>query len=98
MYSSLKQALTTWSSDTSDRQKLQHAYVGTAIALLIAAGVVGLLNYELGQKILAISIASAGVFLINAVAWALLQSFILLRLRNPHDEEVSVAQKKAVKK
>ncbi len=80
MYQSIKQTLITWTQETDDRQKLQHAYIALAAALLIAAGVIGLLNYPLGQQLLAVAIAAAGIFLINAIAWALLQSFVLMRL------------------
>lgn len=80
MYHSLKHSLISWAQHTSDRQKLQHAYIAVAVTLLVVAGVLGLLNYVLGQQLLAIAIAAAGVFLVNAVAWALLQSFVLLRL------------------
>ncbi len=81
MYESLKSSLTTWNDTTSDRNKLQHLYIATALSLLAVAGVIGLLNQSLGQQLLAIAIAAAGIFLINAVAWALLQSFVLFRLR-----------------
>ena len=80
MYQSVKESLTRWSVETTDRQKLQHTYITTALGLLLVAGVLGLINQPLGQQVLAIAIATAAVFLINAVAWALLQSFVLLRL------------------
>jgi tellurite resistance protein TehA-like permease len=80
MYQSLKIALNSWNDSTTDRQKLQHTYIAVAVALLIVAGVLGLINQPLGQQILAIAIAAAVVFLVNAVIWALLQSFVLLRV------------------
>ena len=83
MYNSFKTSLISWAASTSDRQKLQHAYLALAAGLLIIAGVIGLLNNTLGQQLLAVSIAAAGVFLINAVAWALLQSFVLFKLQPP---------------
>lgn len=80
MYSSLKQSLAVWAETTSDRVKLQHAYVAIAIALVIAAGVLGLLNRSIGQQVLAVAIAAAAVFLINGVVWALLQSLVLFKV------------------
>jgi hypothetical protein len=50
------------------------------VTLLFVAGIIGLINYDLGQKILFVAILALAMFLINAVAWALLQSFVLLRL------------------
>ena len=80
MYQSLKNTLSEWNTSTSERSKLQHLYITVAVILIIAAGVVGLLNQDLGQQILGIAIMAAGIFLINAVAWALLQSFVLLKI------------------
>ena len=82
MFESMKETLTSWNVKTSERAKLQHAYIVIAVALLIVAGVVGLLNRELGQNILVISIISAAMFLANAIAWSLLQSALLFRLSN----------------
>lgn len=87
MLQSIKSSLANWNDTTTDREKLQHAYIACALILLIVAGVFGLLNQVLGQQILTGAIAAAGVFLINAIAWALLQSFILLRV-TPGDEPV----------
>ncbi len=80
MYQSLKISLKSWNSATTDRQKMQHMYVAAAAMLLIVAGILGLLNQDLGQQLLAIAIAAAAIFLINAIAWALLQSFVLFKL------------------
>lgn len=80
MFQSIKTSLMNWNDSTTDREKLQHAYIAVAGALLIVAGIFGLLNQTLGQQILTGAIAAAVIFLINAVAWALLQSLILLRV------------------
>ena len=81
MYNSFKQSLSTWNQSTTDRQKQQHTFIAIAIILLVIAGVLGLLNQGLGQQLLAISIAAAAIFIVNAVVWALLQSFVLFRLQ-----------------
>jgi len=80
MFESVKEALTSWNTKYSERAKLQHAYIIIAALLLVVAGVVGLMNRELGQNILVISIISAAMFLANAIAWSLLQSALLFRL------------------
>ena len=77
---SLKASLAAWQTKTSDRTKLQHTYIVIAVGLLIAAGIMGLLNRELGQNILFVSILSATVFLVNAVVWSLLQSAVITRV------------------
>ena len=83
MLESIKENLNSWNRTENERDKLQHLYMAVAILLLIAAGVLGLLNQNLGQQVLAVAIVSAGVFIVNAVSWALLQSFVLNRLDKP---------------
>jgi NADH:ubiquinone oxidoreductase subunit 6 (subunit J) len=80
MIESTKEALALWQTKNSDRVKMQHVYIVLAVALLITAGVVGLINRELGQNILTVAIVSAVLFLINAVVWSLVQSALLSRL------------------
>jgi hypothetical protein len=69
MIESFKTSLALWQTKTSDRTKLQHAYIGVAVVLLVSAGIIGLLNRPLGQNILGI-----------AVVWSLLQSAVLSRI------------------
>ena len=83
MFESIKNALMAWNSNNSERAKLQHAYIVLAGALLLVACVIGLMNHELGQNILAVAIVCAAMFLANAVAWSLLQSAILFKLVAP---------------
>ena len=96
MYESIKTSLKSWNESTSDRDKLQHAYIAVAIVLLVAAGVLGLVNQLMGQQILALAIAAAGVFLVHAVVWALLQSFVLFKL-NDDDKEIITSVKKTTR-
>lgn len=100
MYQSIKKSLSNWNDTTTEREKLQHAYIAVAAALLIVAGIFGLLNHSLGQQILAGAIAAAGIFLVNAVAWALLQSFVLLRVSadKPPKTEPKPTRKTSIKK
>ena len=80
MYTSLLESLKQWNKTHDERVKLQYAYFTLIIVLVVTAGLVSLLNVDLGRKILALGSMTAVVFLINAVAWALLQSFVLSRL------------------
>lgn len=83
MFMTLLESLKVWNDSTDTRQKLQHTYIVSALALVFGAGVVGLINYELGQNILLAAFICLAAFLANAITWALLQSFILLRLSEP---------------
>lgn len=80
MFMTLIESLKVWSTTTDTRQKLQHTYVTSALVLILGAGIVGLINYDLGQKILLAAFICVAIFIANAVTWALLQSFVLLRL------------------
>jgi len=79
MFESLKELFMAWNTKNGERVKLQHTYIVIALLLLIIAGLIGLINKDLGQNILAVAIISAALFLINAVVWSLLQSAVLSR-------------------
>lgn len=92
----IQQVLVTWNSRTNDRQKLQQTYVGGAVSLLLAAGLVSLVNYQAGQSMLLIALITFGMFVVNGVVWALLQSFLL---RLPADKDTPpTTTKKATKR
>ncbi len=80
MYKLFIKSLAEWNDTTGDRTKLQHAYVAFAILLIIAAGLVGLVNYDLGQQMTGIALVLLGVSIINLIAWTLLQGIVLTRL------------------
>lgn len=74
----------------TDFYKLQTAYIVVAIVVLIGAGVVGLINYPLGQSML-FSAALAGLILVvNGIVWSLIETFVI--------KNNSEAQKKPTKK
>ena len=80
MWTSLMNYLYDWNKNTSERVKLQHTCLALGFAGLIIAGLVGLLNYRLGQTIVGAALGIFLVFVANAVIWALLQSFIISRI------------------
>ena len=71
----LRKNLTKWLVIEDQRLAQQRIYL-VAVLSLLAASLIGLINYSLGQKILIITIASSGIFLINAIAWALQKAFV----------------------
>lgn len=74
---SLKKELQTWSTTNDSFTKLQHAYVAIAATALVAAGIIGLINYSLGQSILFLALCATLVFIGNGVVWALMRTFIV---------------------
>ena len=80
MFRSIQDALVDWFKATDDRKKLQHSYVAIAVGMLVIAGLAGLVNYQLGQVLLQVVYGVVAAFLVNAVVWALLESFVFTRL------------------
>lgn len=93
----IQQVLATWNNRTNDKQKLQQTYVGGAVSLLLAAGLVSLVNYQAGQSMLLIALIAFGMFVVNGVVWALLQSF-LLRLPADTDTPPTTIKKATTKR
>ncbi len=77
---SLYTALREWNKRENSFTKLQHTYVAIIVAMLVAAGIIGLINYSLGQSILFVTVAAVLVFIANGVVWALLSAFVTPRL------------------
>ena len=80
MIDSLLQSLKQWNKTNSERTKLQHVYAITALVLLVIAGLIGLLSDSVSQQILIVVFGLTVIFFANAVAWALLDSFVLQRI------------------
>ena len=77
MYKSLLKSLRAWNESNTERVKLQHAYIAAAITAIVVAGLVGLVNYDLGQRLTAIALLVLGVFFVNLIAWTLLSGLVL---------------------
>ncbi len=84
MLTGLNNALLEWFRNTTDRQKLQHAYIIIVILSVLVAGVVGLVDNSLGQDILVVTVAAGAIFLVNSLLWALFESTLLSRLSGRH--------------
>lgn len=80
MLQTLKEMLGEWNTRYSERAKLQHAYIVASLAGIVVAGLVGLLNYDTSQTILRYCFIGLGIFLVNAIAWALLFGLVIDKL------------------
>ena len=80
MFESVQNNLREWNKTNDDRAKLQHTYFVVSLITLVIAGLLSLINAELGQQLLFVVFMLAAIFFANAVVWALLQSFVLSRL------------------
>ncbi|HYG83791.1 MAG TPA: hypothetical protein VD907_02855 [Verrucomicrobiae bacterium] len=72
----MPQAIKNWSTKTGDRTKLQHVYLALAGVLIIIAGLVSLLNPELGRLIVCLALGALAIFAINGIVWAVLYSLL----------------------
>lgn len=76
----IKEMLADWNTRYSERAKLQHAYIVASVLGIVVAGLIGLLNYDTSRAILRICFIGLGIFLVNAIAWALLYGLVIDRL------------------
>ena len=76
MITILKQLLTTWNSEKNQRLKLQQAYFSIALTLAVIAGLLTLINVSLGGTILIIAALIAMTYVINGLAWLILDMIV----------------------
>lgn len=80
MIQTLRELLINWNKSHDARTKLQYAYGVAAVAFVVIAGLISLINYNFGQSILFVAGVLAFMFIANAVLWALLDSFVISKL------------------
>lgn len=80
MYNSTRDFLVLWNKANDARTKLQQTYAAIVAIAVVFAGLVSLLNPYYGQMLLQFAIITAALFIVNALAWALLQTFVLDKL------------------
>ena len=90
MYKFIKQSLSSWSYQKDQRRKLQQAYLTVVFIGLVLAGLLTLLNVPQSRLAAMIAAGFAVVYLVNGIAWALLEAFVAPNLPKPE----STASKK----
>ena len=94
MYTSIRNTLHAWHANYNERSKLQHAYLAVAVGTVLVAGLLGLLDYDLGQRLTAIALAALAMFFINLVAWTLLSGIVLASLDQKSANSTKTPRKK----
>ncbi|MDR1969984.1 MAG: hypothetical protein LBQ11_01390 [Candidatus Nomurabacteria bacterium] len=61
-------------SKDNERKILQLVYVTMSIAMLIVAGIIGLVNSQLGHKLSLVAAVLFGAFVVNAALWAVVKT------------------------
>ena len=76
MYEFIKQSLGDWNRQRDQRRKLQQAYLTVVFIGLVLAGLLTLLNVPQSRLSAMIAAGFAVVYLVNSIAWALLEAFV----------------------
>lgn len=72
--------LRAWNKSTPERVKLQHVYIAIIIAVTVVAGLVSLINAQLGRQLLTVAGIALVAVIANALTWALIRVYLLNRL------------------
>lgn len=77
---SIMDVLRAWNKSTPDRVKLQHVYIAIIIAVTVVAGLVSLINAQLGRQLITVAGIALVAVIANALTWALIRVYLLDRL------------------
>ncbi len=77
---SIMDVLRAWNKSTPERVKLQHVYIAIVIAVTVVAGLVSLINAQLGRQLIAVAGIALVAVIANALTWALIRVYLLDRL------------------
>lgn len=77
---SLLDILRAWNKSTSERVKLQHAYMLIIVIVTMVSGLVALVNVELGRKLIIVAGIGLVALIANALVWALTRVYFVDRL------------------
>ena len=72
--------LRTWNKTTPERVKLQHVYIAVIVVVAIVAGLVSLINAQLGRHLITVAGIALVALIANAFTWALIRVYLLDRL------------------
>ena len=72
--------LSAWNKSTPERVKLQHVYIAIIIAVTVVAGLVSLINVQLGRQLITVAGIALVAVIANALTWALIRVYLLDRL------------------
>jgi cell division protein FtsW (lipid II flippase) len=78
-----KKSLQAWNKRSDVFTKQQAGYVVLAVVLFLLAGIVSLINYNLGQTILFFAFIAGLTFIANGVMTAIIRTFVVPGLEAP---------------
>lgn len=71
-----KKIFRDWKNSSTELTKLQYGYGAVTIVAITAAGIISLLNREVGLSILQIAGVAALTFVINGVGWSVINTVL----------------------
>lgn len=82
MYKAFIESVASWNITRNERQKLQAAYLVLGVIIVLASGLLALLNPWMAHTLVSFGFAMLAIFLINGVIWHLLSSIVLSQLKS----------------
>lgn len=78
-----KNFIIDWNQKTSERQKIQHVYLVITVIGALGAGMIALVDPDLGHNVVQAAFYAFLVFIANAVVWNLLNSVLISKFPTP---------------
>lgn len=81
MLESISEYLQKWNTTKTEREKLQGVYFVSGSVIVILSGLLTFINASLGYSLVVIGLILLGAFVMNGVAWHLLSSIFLSKMK-----------------
>lgn len=83
MFEHVQGLVKNWALTTSERQKLQHAYIVLIVAVTFTAGAVAFFDAAKAHDVMRVVLVMVIAFSANAIVWHLMNSALLGRITPP---------------
>ena len=80
MFETMLLTLNRWNTAKTERQKLQHTLLALTVIIVVVAGLLSLVNVNLGHDVVLVSVFTLASFVANALVYNLLQAALLAKL------------------
>ncbi|CAN5405084.1 hypothetical protein BH10PAT3_BH10PAT3_8660 [soil metagenome] len=80
MIENMLTVLNSWNVNKNERQKLQYALLVLTVVIVLVAGLISLINADIGHNVVRLSLFTLAVFAANGFVWNILQSLVISRL------------------
>ncbi len=91
----MKAAIQQWNKKYDNLTKLQQFYFSLGFVLLVVAGLISLMNHQLGLLLLQFAQYCGGIFVVNFLVWLLFNALVVEKI--PQEKAKKSTTKKAKK-